>query len=61
MRLFTILLVVVVVVAAVGNGQMFDKNPTIYDHMKSGANTVKTNLIESELQIENLVSVTNFD
>jgi len=61
MRLFTILLVVVVVVAAVGNGQMFDKKPTIYDHMKSGANTVKTNLIESELQIENLVSVTNFD
>lgn len=38
------------------SSQMFDKRPTIYDHMKSGANTVKSNLIESELQVENLVS-----
>ena len=32
--------------------QMFDKKPTVYDHMKSGANTVKTNLVESELKIQ---------
>ena len=32
--------------------QMFDRKPTVYDHMKSGANTVKTNLVESELKIE---------
>jgi len=37
-------------------GQMFDKRPTIYDHMKSGANTVKSNLIESDLHIEHIVS-----
>ena len=33
------------------SGQMFDKRPTLYDHMKSGANTVKSNLIDSELKI----------
>lgn len=37
--------------------QMFDKKPTIYDHMKSGANTIKSNLIDSELKIENLVRI----
>jgi hypothetical protein len=40
---------------AVVSCQMFDKKPTIYDHMKSGANTVKSNLIDSELKIENMV------
>ncbi|XP_052762090.1 uncharacterized protein LOC128204733 [Mya arenaria] len=48
------LLVVMAIFVAMVTGQMFDKNPTIYDHMKSGANTVKSNLIESELQIEKL-------
>ena len=38
--------------------QMFDKKPTVYDHMKSGANTVKTNLVESELKIETEVCKT---
>lgn len=36
---------------------MFDKRPTIYDHMKSGANTKKSNLIDSELKVENVVSL----
>ncbi|XP_052237848.1 uncharacterized protein LOC127849169 [Dreissena polymorpha] len=47
------LLGVLMAMAAV-SCQMFDKKPTIYDHMKSGANTVKTNLIESQLKVENL-------
>lgn len=42
---------------AVVSCQMFDKKPTIYDHMKSGANTIKSNLIDSELKIENLVRI----
>ncbi|KAL4218024.1 Peptidyl-prolyl cis-trans isomerase fpr2 [Mactra antiquata] len=34
--------------------QMFDKRPTIYDHMKSGANSKKSNLIDTELKVENV-------
>ena len=40
------------------SSQMFDKRPTLYDHMKSGANTVKSNLIDSELKIVTEVDYT---